>query len=143
MTRTIRTSGPRTTPVETFSCDGVSARLAHIDGDPDSVFRFYIKRENCSVELCPSKGLSVRDTELSSRQIFWDAPLPNLPNPRDIDLEGTMMMCVFKQYQEKGGQHSVSFFRKLDISKIEIMCLAFLRNRRHLMKLNIVDFSLR
>ncbi len=92
MKRAIKTYGPRTAEVPTFKEAGVSARLIHVPGDPDSVYRLYIKREGCSIELCPSKGLSVRDTTLSEQQIFWDAPLPNLPNPEEINLTGEMVV---------------------------------------------------
>ena len=92
MKRTLSTFGPGTAEVPTFKEAGVSARLSHAPGDPDSVYRLYIEREGCSVELCPSKGLSVRDTTLSERQIFWDAPLPNLPDPLDINLAGDMLI---------------------------------------------------
>jgi len=92
MIRALYTFGPHAAEVPTFEKAGVSARLSHVSGDPDSVYRLYIEREGCSIELCPSKGLSVRDTTLSGKQIFWDAPLPNLPNPEEIDLAGEMVI---------------------------------------------------
>lgn len=92
MKRSLQTFSPLTEEVSTFEEAGVSARLSHISGDPESVYRLYIQRADCSIELCPSKGLSVRDTTLSGQQIFWDAPLPNLPNPAKIDLAGEMVI---------------------------------------------------
>ena len=71
---------------------GVKVSLDHIPGDPDSVYRLYIEREGCSVELIPSKGLSVRDTTLTGRQMFWDSPMPNIPDPYGIDLAGEMII---------------------------------------------------
>ena len=91
--QTLKTFGPGTVPLAVPAVSGVSALLKHVPGDPDGVFRLYLSRgKNCSVEICPSKGLSVRDTVLCGRQVFWDPPLPNLPDPADIDLAGTMVV---------------------------------------------------
>ncbi len=92
MKRTLPTFGAHAVEIPTFEEAGVSAGLSHTAGDPDSVYRLYIKRGDCSIELCPSKGLSVRDTTLSGQQMFWDAPLPNLPDPESIDLTGEMVI---------------------------------------------------
>ena len=89
MKRTLSTFGAHAVEIPTIQEAGVSAGLSHAAGDPDSVYRLYIERGDCSIELCPSKGLSVRDTTLSGQQMFWDAPLPNLPDPESIDLKIT------------------------------------------------------
>ena len=92
MKRTFQSFGTGTVAISDFEEDGVRCRLDQISGDPETVYRLYIERFGCSVEICPSKGLSIRDTVLAGRQMFWDAPLPNLPDPSEIDLAGTMLV---------------------------------------------------
>jgi hypothetical protein len=71
---------------------GLRVSQKHVSGDPETVYRLYLEREGCSIEICPSKGLSIRDTTLSGKQMFWDSPLPNLPDPEKIDLAGEMLI---------------------------------------------------
>ena len=42
----------------TLDC-GVTYTLKHVDGDPFSVHRFYLTGEKFSLELTPTKGLSI------------------------------------------------------------------------------------
>ncbi len=93
MKSTIHTFGTDARPLLLPQSGDVRVSLEQVEGDPESVFRLYLTRgQDCRVEICPSKGLSVRDTTLKGRQVFWDSPLPNLPDPTDIDLEGTMVV---------------------------------------------------
>jgi len=86
------TFGSAAAVVPPFEEAGVRVSLEHVSGDPETVFRLYIQRDGCSVELIPSKGLSVRDTTLSRRQMFWDSPLPDIPDPQEIDLSAEMVV---------------------------------------------------
>ena len=91
MKTTIPTYGPNAA-AWSAEAEGVAARLEHVDGDPEGVYRLYLERDGMRVELCPSKGLSIRDTRAGDREFFWDSPLPNLPDPVTIDLEGAMLV---------------------------------------------------
>ena len=75
----------------TLSC-GTEYSLQHVKGDHLSVYRFYLTGENFSLELTPSKGLSVRDFTCLGRQVFWNAPLGYLPDPSEIDMEKSMII---------------------------------------------------
>ena len=72
--------------------DGTRIRETHVPGDPESVHRLYIERKGCCIEICPSKGLSVRDAYLNNRRMFWNPPLTRLPDPEEIDLSGEILL---------------------------------------------------
>jgi hypothetical protein len=66
--------------------------VLHIDGDPVSVYRLYVVTPlGLKIELTPSKGLSVRDCTYQNRQMFWDSPMENLPDPEEVDLRSTVI----------------------------------------------------
>ncbi|RKX85598.1 MAG: hypothetical protein DRP58_05600, partial [Spirochaetes bacterium] len=75
----------------TLSCD-TEYSLKHIEGDPTSVYRFYLTGDNFSLEITPSRGLSVRDFTCRGRQMFWNAPLENLSDPDRIDMKKAMII---------------------------------------------------
>jgi hypothetical protein len=49
--------------------------LNHREGEPENVNRLVVARENFSVELLPSKGLSVGEAFYQERPIFWEPPV--------------------------------------------------------------------
>ncbi len=74
------------------SVDGVNLDLRHVEGDPEHVYRFYVKGDGLSVELIPSKGLSIRDVWFGNSPFFWDAPMEQLPDPKDVDLTAPLLI---------------------------------------------------
>ena len=83
--------GERACPFTVDLGNRASVSLIHVANDPEGVYRLYIKKNDCCLELCPSKGLSVRDTTLAGRSIVGEPPLEDLPDPRKIDLDGEMI----------------------------------------------------
>ncbi len=71
---------------------GARYSLKHVKGDPDSVFRFYLENDNFSLEITPTKGLSVRDFSYNGRQFFWESPLETLPDPKKVFMEGSLLI---------------------------------------------------
>ncbi len=71
---------------------GTDYSLKYVEGDPLSVYRFYLTGENFSLEITPSRGLSIRDFTCQGRQMFWNAPLGNLSDPAVIDIEKSMLI---------------------------------------------------
>ncbi len=71
---------------------GVTVRLDHYPDDPPGVYRLYLERKGISIELCPTKGLSIRDMRVSGKDIFWESPHSNLPDPEEINLEASMLI---------------------------------------------------
>ncbi len=99
------------------SVDGVDLNLRHVDGDPEQVYRFYIEGHDFSVELSPSKGLSVRDVQFNGTPIFWEAPMEVLPDPKEVDItkpllidgeqiEGMRWIAYFAAHVEMMGLHN-------------------------------------
>jgi len=65
---------------------------SHIQGDPEKVFRIYIESPcGLNLEITPSKGMSLRDCSYQNRQMFWDSPMENLPDPEEVDLLSTVI----------------------------------------------------
>ncbi len=66
--------------------------LNHHPGDPPNVRRITARSGDggCVVEIAPSKGLSFRSARFGDQELFWEPPLPNLPDPEEIDLAGTV-----------------------------------------------------
>ncbi len=88
----IKCYGDGTQPVDGFLDCRVRYSLKHVKGDPDSVFRFYLESDSFSLEVTPTKGLSVRDFSYNGRQFFWKSPLENLPDPKKVFIEGSMLL---------------------------------------------------
>ena len=66
--------------------------LIHHKNDPPTVNRLYVQRDNFSVELIPSKGLSVRDVFLDNQPMFWNPPLESIADPESVRLNGPMLI---------------------------------------------------
>ncbi len=94
---------------------GLDYELKHINNDPENVYRFYLKNESYFLELTPSKGLSVRDFSYKGRNFFWDSPLNVLPDPRDINLEDSLII----NGSEVKGTRWIEYF----VSHIEMLGL--------------------
>ena len=89
----------------TIECHGASAPKAwdaqvgsyrvglnHHPIDPRNVRRITVRSgdDDCIVEIAPSKGLSLRSARFGDRELLWELPLANLPDPEMIDLAGTV-----------------------------------------------------
>ena len=65
---------------------------SHIQGDPKKVFRIYIESPcGLDLEITPSKGMSLRDCSYQNRQMFWESPMENLPDPEQVDIMSTVI----------------------------------------------------
>jgi len=49
--------------------------LTHRSGEPEGVNRITLTHKALSVELLPSKGLSIGEAFYQNRPIFWDPPV--------------------------------------------------------------------
>ena len=64
----------------------------HVEGDPDNVSRIYVESPiGLNLEITPSKGMSLRDCSYGGRQMFWESPMENLPDPETVDLLSTVI----------------------------------------------------
>jgi len=64
----------------------------HVEGDPEKVFRIYVESPcGLNLEITPSKGMSLRDCSYQERQMFWDSPMKNLPDPEQVDIMSTVI----------------------------------------------------
>lgn len=62
--------------------------LRHRAGEPEQANRLEARCGDFSVELLPSKGLSVGEAFAGERPLFWEPPV-DLVNPDTLDLAGT------------------------------------------------------
>ncbi len=80
---------------QTFSKRGIgdfNLSCSHIQGDPEKVFRIYIESPcGLNLEITPSKGMSLRDCSYQNRQMFWKAPMENLPDPEQVNIMSTVI----------------------------------------------------
>lgn len=80
---------------QTFSrkkLGGYYLSCSHVKGDPEKVFRIYIESPcGLNLEITPSKGMSLRDCSYQNRQMFWEAPMENLPDPEQVDIMSTVI----------------------------------------------------
>lgn len=67
--------------------------LNHHSDDPAKVRRITVHATDCTVEIAPSKGLSLRSARFGGRDVFWELPLPSLPDPEQIDLAGSVWIA--------------------------------------------------
>ncbi len=72
-------------PTNEFSLGKCYIRLFHNDDGPDSSNRVIMSNGGVSVELLPSKGLSLGQAWINKIPMFWDAPT-KMPDTEDIDL---------------------------------------------------------
>ncbi|MDP2815670.1 MAG: DUF4432 family protein, partial [Rectinemataceae bacterium] len=67
--------------------------LGRADTDPDDVRRLIISStDGFSLELLPTKGLSVGFFNTPNGQVFWNIPVTSLVSPEKIDLLGDMII---------------------------------------------------
>ena len=66
--------------------------LHHVKPDHDDVKRLYIERDGFSVELVPSKGLSVRDVFYKGKPMFWEPPMEKIYSPSEVRLNEPMLI---------------------------------------------------
>ncbi len=80
---------------ETFNrkkLGGFYISCIHVQGDPEKVFRIHVESPcGLNLEITPSKGLSMRNCSYEGRQMFWDPPMENLPDPETVDLFSTVI----------------------------------------------------
>jgi hypothetical protein len=65
---------------------GFEVALEHRSQDPDGVNRVLLSQKDMTVELLPSKGLSVGEAFYRGRPIFWEPPA-GLFDPDELELE--------------------------------------------------------
>jgi hypothetical protein len=70
---------------------GMKAEYVHLPRDPDFVNRLYITAGELTVELLPSKGLSIGEVFQKHRPLLWDTLLASLPDPRTVNLHGPLL----------------------------------------------------
>ncbi len=65
--------------------------LKNRTGESKNTNRLIIEGERISIELLPSKGLSVGEAFIDNRPISWEPPIA-LPNPEETDLNGSNIL---------------------------------------------------
>lgn len=92
MTFEFTTYGANIQPISRKKLGDFYLSCAHIQGDPEKVFRIYIESPcGLQLELTPSKGMSLRDCSYQGRQMFWEPPMENLPDPELVDIMSTVI----------------------------------------------------
>jgi hypothetical protein len=66
--------------------------IAHREGEPEHANRIVLAHRGLSVELLPSKGLSVGEAFYQDRPIFWEPPV-DLADPETLILESDEVWC--------------------------------------------------
>ena len=84
-TRQLNCISPEKNDSNSFEMNGFQVKLIHLDGEPDNANRLVIERESISVEILPSKGLSIGEVFCNSNPIFWDPPC-GLVDPDELRL---------------------------------------------------------
>jgi len=74
-----------------FECNGFRAQITHRQGEPGNALRIIINCQNLSVEMLPSKGLSVGEVFYRDKPVFWNPPA-SLPDPDHLDLISSEIM---------------------------------------------------
>lgn len=112
---TIRCYGEHADKGYNKSAENFSVSLKHVTGDPEKVYRLYAATDDFSVELTPSKGLSVRDVFFKGKPMFWEPPLDTLPDPERIDMNAPLLI--------NGSKVDGTFWAACFASHIEMMGL--------------------
>ena len=68
-----------------FEYNGFRAEIMHRHGEPPNALRIAIVRDDLSIELLPSKGLSVGEVFYGKLPVFWDPPA-ELPDTDQLNL---------------------------------------------------------
>lgn len=68
-----------------FEQHGFRAEIIHRQGEPDNTLRIMISCKDLTIELLPSKGLSVGEVFYQKQPVFWKPPA-GLPDPEPLDL---------------------------------------------------------
>jgi hypothetical protein len=68
-----------------FEYNGFRAEIIHRHGEPPNALRILVARDDLSIELLPSKGLSVGEVFYGKQPVFWDPPA-ELPDPDQLNL---------------------------------------------------------
>lgn len=68
-----------------FEYNGFRAEIKHRQGEPPNALRILIVSDDLSIELLPSKGLSVGEVFYKKLPIFWEPPA-GLPDPDRLNL---------------------------------------------------------